>query len=96
MRPSAVLDPNRIALREIVSRYRAANPRIFGSVLRGQDHDENDIDLLADALPGATLFDLGGLQEEPQALLGLPVDVLTPGELPANLRSRVLADAQPV
>jgi len=72
---------------------RATNPRIFGSVLRGQDHEGSDIDLLVDALPGATLFDLGGLQEELQSLLGLRVDVLTPGDLPVNFRSRVLAEA---
>jgi predicted nucleotidyltransferase len=96
MRPSVVLDANRIAVREVVARYRATNPRIFGSVLRGQDHEGSDIDLLVDALPGATLFDLGGLQEELQSLLGLRVDVLTPGDLPVNFRSRVLAEAQPV
>ncbi len=96
MRPSVVLDANRVAVREAVARYRAANPRIFGSVLSGQDHDGSDLDLLVDALPGATLFDLGGLQEELQSLLGLRVDVLTPGDLPVNFRSRVLAEAQPV
>jgi len=36
MRPSVVLDTNRIAVRETVARYRAANPRIFGPVPRGQ------------------------------------------------------------
>ena len=96
MRPSIVLNANRVAVREAVARYRAANPRIFGSVLSGQDHDGSDLDLLVDALPGATLFDLGGLQEELQALLGLQVDVLTPGDLPAKFRSRVLAEARPV
>jgi predicted nucleotidyltransferase len=96
MRPSVVLDANRIAVREVVARYRATNPRIFGSVLRGQDHEGSDIDLLVDALPGATLFDLGGLQEELQSLLGLRVDVLTPGDSPATFRVRVLAEAQPI
>jgi predicted nucleotidyltransferase len=96
MRPFVVLDANRIAVREAVARYRATNPRIFGSVLRGQDHEGSDIDLLVDALPGATLFDLGGLQEELQSLLGLRVDVLTPGDLPATFRVRVLAEAQPI
>ena len=96
MRPSIVLNANRVAVREAVARYRAANPRIFGSVLSGQDHDGSDLDPLVDALPGATLFDRGGLQEELQALLGLQVDVLTPGDLPAIFRVRVLAGARPV
>jgi predicted nucleotidyltransferase len=34
----------------------------------------SDLDLLVDALPGATLFDLGGLQDELEALLGVDVD----------------------
>jgi predicted nucleotidyltransferase len=51
---------------------------------------------LVDALPGATLFDLGGLQVELEALLGIHVDVLTPGDLPPKFRAKVLAEAQPV
>ncbi|MFS3359570.1 nucleotidyltransferase family protein [Escherichia coli] len=57
MRPSVVLDMKRNAVREVVGRFRTANPRVFGSVLHGTDRDGSDIDLLVDALPGATLFD---------------------------------------
>ncbi|MDR2881507.1 MAG: nucleotidyltransferase family protein [Azoarcus sp.] len=96
MRPSVVLDMKRSAVREAVSHFRTANPRVFGSVLHGVDHDGSDLDLLVDALPGATLLDLGGLQEELQTLLGIPVDLLTPGDLPLKLRARVLAEALPV
>jgi predicted nucleotidyltransferase len=83
-------------VREAARRFRAANPRVFGSVLRGTDRDGSDLDLLVDALPGATLFDLGGLQVELEELLGVPVDLLTPGDLPPRLRERVLAEARPV
>lgn len=96
MRPSVVLDMNRIAVRETVGRFRTANPRVFGSVLNGMDLEGSDIDLLVDALPGATLFDLGGLQDELQTLLGISVDVLTPTDLPVKFRAKVLAEAQPV
>lgn len=64
MRPSVVLDMKRSAVREAVGRFRAANPRVFGSVLHGTDRDGSDLDLLVDALPGATLLDLGDLEEE--------------------------------
>ncbi|HJS05430.1 MAG TPA: nucleotidyltransferase family protein, partial [Variovorax sp.] len=77
-------------------RFRAVNPRIFGSVLHGTDGDGSDLDLLVDALPGATLFDLGGLQDELESLLGVHVDVLTPADLPAKFRAKVLAEAKPV
>lgn len=96
MRPSIALAPRRAAVREAATRFKAANPRVFGSVLRGTDEEGSDLDLLVDALPGATLFDLGGLQVELEALLGVPVDVLTPADLPLRFRPLVLAEAQPV
>ena len=96
MRPSVVLDMNRSAVREMASRFRTANPRVFGSVLHGTDRDGSDLDLLVDALPGATLFDLGGLQDELESLLGLRVDLLTPGDLPLKFRAQVLAEARPI
>lgn len=96
MRPSVVLDSKRIAVRAVVERFPTSNPRVFGSVLHGTDVDGSDIDLLVDALPGATLFDLGGLQDELESLLGFHVDLLTPGDLPLKFRAKVLAEARPV
>jgi predicted nucleotidyltransferase len=96
MRPSVALDLKRSAVRETVNRFRAANPRVFGSALLGADQDGSDLDLLVDALPGATLFDLGGLQDELESLLGVRVDLLTSADLPPKFRAKVLAEAQPV
>lgn len=96
MKPSVALEPKRAAVREAASRFHTANPRVFGSVLHGADEDGSDLDLLVDALPGTTLFDLGGLQVELEDLLGVHVDVLTPGDLPPKFRQQVLAEAQPV
>ena len=96
MRPSIVLDLKRSAIREAAGRFRTANPRIFGSVLHGTVQEGSDLDLLVDALPGATLFDLGGLQVELESLLGVHVDLLTPADLPPKFRAKVLAEAQPV
>jgi hypothetical protein len=83
-------------VREAVNRFRTANPRVFGSVLHGTDRDGSDLDLLVDALPGATLLDLGGLQDDLESLLGIQVDLLTPGDLSPKFRAKVLAEAQPV
>lgn len=66
---------------------------MFGSVLRGTDKDGSDLDLLVDPLPGAMLFDLGGLQEALVEMLGIPGDVVTPGDLPVQIRQRVLSEA---
>jgi uncharacterized protein len=96
MRPSAVLEAKRAAVRAAVARFSAANPRVVGSAARGEDRDDSDLDLLVDPLPRATLLDLGGLQVELEGLLGVPVDLLTPGDLPPRMRERVLAEARPV
>jgi len=96
MRPSEALEQKREAIRELVPRFRAENPRVFGSVLRGLDKETSDLDILVDTLPGTTLFDLGGLQEQLRELLGVQVDVRTPGDLPLTFRSEVVAEAQPV
>ena len=96
MRPSVALEANRSAIQRAVSRFNTANLRVFGSVLRGADIDGSDLDLIVDPLPGATLFDLGGLQTELEELLGVRVDLLTPGDLPLKFRAEVLSQARPV
>ena len=96
MKPSIALDRYREEIRAAVGRRRAANPRVFGSVLHGDDQEDSDIDILVDALPGATLLDLGGLQMDLEELLGVKVDLLTPPELPRQFRERVLAEAAAV
>jgi uncharacterized protein len=96
MKPSTALDMHRSTIRELVKRYSATNPRVFGSVLNGQDQEDSDLDLLVDPLPGTTLFDLGELQIELQERLGVSIDLLTPGDLPPRFRAEVLAAAQQV
>ena len=96
MKPSLAIDQKRGAVRAAATRFRAANPRVFGSVLHGNDLDGSDLDLLVDALPGATLFDLGGLQIELEEILGVPVDLLTPDDIPLRFRDQVLAEARAV
>ena len=96
MKPSTALDLKRAAVRETVSRFHTSNPRVFGSALLGTDEEGSDLDLLVDALPGATLFDLGELQVELEDLLGVSVDLLTPGDLPLKFRQQVLEQARPV
>jgi uncharacterized protein len=95
-KPSEALKTHREAVRAAVERSRAKNPRVFGSVLHGDDHEDSDIDILVDAMPGATLFDLGGLQYELQDILGVKVDLATPQELPPRIRAKILAEAAPI
>jgi predicted nucleotidyltransferase len=96
MKPSEALATHRAELRQLVSRHGLLRPRVFGSVRHGTDTDGSDLDLLVDAPPGTTLFRLGGLQVELETLLGVKVDLLTPGDLSQKFRAQVLAEAQPV
>ncbi|CAI8832204.1 nucleotidyltransferase family protein [Methylocaldum szegediense] len=96
MKPSEALQAHREDIRRLVDRNRVRNARVFGSVLYGKDTDGSDLDILVDPLPGTTLLDLGGLQIELEELLGVTVDLLTPGDLPAEIRNKVLQEATPL
>ena len=96
MKPSQIFTDRRADIVAIAARYPVRNVRVFGSVLHGDDVDGSDLDLLVDALPGATLFSLGGLQDELQTTLGVKVDLLLPTELPLAIRQKVLAEARPI
>jgi uncharacterized protein len=93
MKPSQIFKERRSDILAIASKYRVRNVRVFGSVLHDEDTEGSDIDLLVDALPGVTLFHLGGLQDELQTALGVKVDLLTPLDLPEAFRQTVLAEA---
>lgn len=93
MRPSEVLERNREAIRALVIRHRLSNPRVFGSVARGEDREDSDLDILVDTLEETTLFDLGGLQHDLEDLLKMRVDLATSKGLRARMKDRVLAEA---
>ena len=94
--PSQALRHGRSLIRELAARHHTANPRVFGSVVTGQDREGSDLDVLVEPLPGTTLFDLGGLQDALEEALGVRVDVKTPMDLPPHIRADVLRQAVPV
>lgn len=96
MKPSAALRSHRDAIRRVVESHRARNPRVFGSVLHGEDTDDSDLDLLVDPTSETTLMDIGAIRLELRRLLGVPVDVLTPDALSDGFRDRVLNEALPI
>lgn len=96
MRPSEALRVHRDDIRRVVEQNRTRNPRVFGSVLRGKDTEDSDLDLLVDPTPDTTLMDIARIQNRLQKLLGITVDVLTPKALPVKFRDRVIAEAVPV
>lgn len=96
MRPSLVLQKNRAAIRMIALRHRVRNVWVFGSVVRGEDRENSDLDLLVEPTDETTLMDIGAIRHELRQLLGFDVDVLTPLALPESFRAQVLAEAIPL
>jgi predicted nucleotidyltransferase len=93
MKPSQALQSHRDAIRSVVLAHRAVNPRIFGSVLSGQDTENSDLDILIDPTPNTTLMDIAAIQVELENLLHVSVDVLTPNTLADKFRNSVLSQA---
>ncbi|REJ89693.1 MAG: nucleotidyltransferase [Planctomycetota bacterium] len=89
-------DRYRRSILEIASRYGASNVRIFGSVARGEEDSQSDVDFLVDLAPDRSLLDLGGLLIELRELLSCRVDVATEAGLKPAVRQTVLREATPL
>jgi len=92
MRPSEVLPLYRDSIRRMVLESGMANPRLFGSVVHGNDADDSDFD----PSPETSLLDIAKLQLQIEAKVGIKVDLRTPKFRPATFREKVLAEAVPV
>ena len=73
-----------------------SNLRVFGSVARGEDRPDSDVDLLADFPPGLSLFGLGRLEADLEAILGTRVNLIPAADLKPGVRERVEADLFPL
>lgn len=80
----------------LAKQYGARNIRVFGSVARGEADEHSDIDFLVEMEPGRSLFDMGGLLADLEALLGRPVDVVTARGIKKRMRERVVKEAVPL
>ena len=71
--------------------------RVVGSVARGEDTPESDIDFFIDTASEATLFDIGGLHEDLEDLLGVPVSIITSGgRMHEYMRMTIERDAKAI
>ncbi len=96
MRPSEAVARRLDEVRAVIARYPVSNPRVFGSVARGEDDEKSDLDLLVDPTEKTTYFDLSALEDELAALLGFPVDILTPGAVGPEIAETVRRDLRPL
>lgn len=76
-----------------MAEHHAFAPRIFGSVARGEDEPESDVDILVDFTDEASLLDEIGLRLALVDLLRVEVDVVAVDSLEGTMRERVLREA---
>lgn len=84
VRPSRLLEQHREDVAKVFARYPVRQVWVFGSVARGDDRPDSDLDLLVELEPNASVVDILGLDEDVSAALGCPVDVVTTAELKSN------------
>ena len=97
MKPSLILQQHRDEIRRIIAAHDALNPRVFGSVARGEDTENSDLDVLVDPVEGKTsLVTLVRLRRALESTLGVRTDVLTPLSINARYRARVLMEARSI
>lgn len=80
----------------IAAAHGASNVRVFGSVARGEEGPDSDLDLLVEMKPESSLLDLVSLWQDLEDLLGHKVDVITEGGISPYLRDRIHAEAVPL
>lgn len=84
-------------LAELCRRYGVVELFVFGSVARGDDRPNSDVDFLYVNDPENVLgMEFFGLQEELEALLGRKVDLVPKDYLHWVVKDRVLAEARPL
>ena len=87
---------HRQAIRSIGRTYGVRSVKLFGSVARGQERPDSDVDFLVEMDSGRSLFDLGGFQMELEELLGCKVDVVTVKGIRKRIRARAMEEAVPL
>lgn len=80
----------------VARQHGILNMRLFGSVARGEENPQSDIDFLVDLEEGRTLLDLGGALVKLQELLGRKVDIVTERGLHWYLREKIMKEARPL
>jgi hypothetical protein len=93
VRPSVVLRRYREDVLAAAARRHGHHVRVFGSVARGDDREDSDIDLLIDFDQGTSIFTVAGLAQELEDLLGVHVDLVSNGGLASHALRRARLEA---
>jgi len=82
-------------IRSVARKHHGLRVALFGSVARGEDRPDSDVDLLVEFEDGSSLFDLLRISDELGSLLGRPVDVVSVGGLKERDR-HILEESVPL
>ncbi|MCX7956171.1 MAG: nucleotidyltransferase family protein [Patescibacteria group bacterium] len=85
---------NKIILKiiPILKKYGVSRASLFGSLVRGDNTNKSDIDILIEPAKGTTLFDLAGMQIELQKAIKKPIDLVTYSSINPKLKKIILKD----
>ena len=75
----------------ILKSFGVQKAALFGSVVRGDDTSESDIDILVSMPKKSSLFDLSGLRLDLVEALGTDVDVITYDSIKPRLKESILS-----
>ena len=76
----------------VLKRFGVKRASLFGSLARGEDREDSDIDILVEFEAGKSLLDLAGLKIELEEVLGRRVDLLTFNSLHPLLKDKILKE----
>ena len=96
MKSRDLLRERREEILRVAAKHGAQNVRVFGSIARGEDDEQSDIDLLVEFESGRSLLDHAALRLELRELLGCKVDVVSDRGIKPRIRDRVLREALPL
>lgn len=94
MKPSEALRHKRDQVLAILDRYGVEDVRVFGSVVRAEDREGSDLDLLAHFPPGTSLLDVSALHLDLEDLLGCRVEVVSERALRGERGERIRSEAR--
>ncbi len=93
---AGLINEKREAVIALAEKHGARNPRIFGSVARGEAEPDSDIDILVKMEEDRSLLDVSALVLDLRDLLGVKVDVISEDGLYWLLRRRIIKEAKPL
>jgi predicted nucleotidyltransferase len=78
---------------DLKSRFGVRSFAIFGSVARGEERPDSDIDILVEFEKPVGLFEFAALRRHLSELLGSKVDLVTPSAIRAEMRENIMSES---